>query len=67
MITAGFTLIGRGNWSGGETYLRNMLGVISGELAGKMQAKLFLTPEQAEKIGASMDAFLAAPPIVDEK
>lgn len=67
MITAGFTLIGRGNWSGGETYLRNMLGVISGELAGKMQAKLFLTPEQAEKIGTSMDAFLAAPPIVDEK
>lgn len=67
MITAGFTLIGRGNWSGGETYLRNMLGVISGELAGKMQAKLFLTPEQAEKIGTSMDAFLAGPPIIDER
>ncbi|MER8939129.1 glycosyltransferase family 4 protein [Mesorhizobium sp. M0915] len=67
MITAGFTLIGRGNWSGGETYLRNMLGVISSELAGKLQAKLFLTPAQAEKIGTSMDAFLAAPPIVDAK
>ncbi|PTE09996.1 glycosyltransferase family 4 protein [Mesorhizobium helmanticense] len=67
MITAGFTLIGRGNWSGGETYLRNMLGVISHELAGKVKAKLFLTPAQAEKIGSSMNAFLASPPIVDAR
>ena len=29
MITVGFTLIGRGAWSGGETYLRNMLGLIT--------------------------------------
>src|SRR4051812_7740464 len=67
MITAGFTLIGRGNWSGGETYLRNMLGVIASELAGRVQAKLFLSPDQATKIGASLDRFLAAPPIVDPR
>lgn len=65
MITAGFTLIGGGGWSGGETYLRNMLGVISRDLAGRVQAKLFLSPQQAEKIGSSMDHLLVAPPIVD--
>ena len=40
MITVGFTLIGRGAWSGGETYLRNMLGVMAAELAGKVTAKI---------------------------
>lgn len=67
MITAGFTLIGRGNWSGGETYLRNMLGVIASELSGCVRAKLFLTPGQAEAIGTSLDRFLAAPAIVDSR
>ena len=62
MITAGFTLIGRGNWSGGETYLRNMLGVIASELAGRVQAKLFLSPDQAQKLGFNLDRFLAVPP-----
>ena len=65
MITAGFTLIGRGAWTGGETYLRNMLGVIAAELPGRLRAKLFLTPEQHAKIGASLDRFLAEPVIVD--
>lgn len=66
MITAGFTLIGRGNWTGGETYLRNMLGMIKGELAGVVAPKLFLSPAQAQKLNGSLDAFLAAPPVVDE-
>ncbi|MET3580430.1 glycosyltransferase involved in cell wall biosynthesis [Mesorhizobium robiniae] len=65
MITVGFTLIGRGSWSGGESYLRNMLSVIASELHGKVQAKLFLTPEQHSSIGASFDHMLAAPAIVD--
>jgi glycosyltransferase involved in cell wall biosynthesis len=67
MITVGFTLIGRGGWSGGETYQRNMFGVMAQELAGKVQAKLFLSPEQYQKIGTSFDRFLAQPAIVDER
>jgi glycosyltransferase involved in cell wall biosynthesis len=67
MITAGFTLIGRGAWSGGETYQRNMFGVMKAQLAGKIQAKLFLSPDQFQKIGSRFDAFLAAPAIVDER
>ncbi|CCV12479.1 glycosyltransferase family 1 protein [Mesorhizobium sp. STM 4661] len=67
MITVGFTLIGRGSWSGGESYLRNMLSVIASELRGKVQAKLFLTPEQHSSLGASFDHMLAAPAIVDER
>lgn len=65
MIKVGFTLIGRGNWSGGETYLRNMLGVIAAELKGEVEARLFLSPEQAQKIGNSFDFLLAEPPIID--
>ncbi len=65
MIRVGFTLIGRGQWSGGETYLRNMLGVIASQLAGQVSATLFLTPEQAGKIGTSLDSLLQGPAIVD--
>ncbi|MER9228550.1 glycosyltransferase [Mesorhizobium sp. M0664] len=67
MITVGFTLIGRGTWSGGESYLRNMLGIIASELDGKVQAKLFLTPEQHASVGASFDHMLAAPAVVDDR
>ncbi|RWP34615.1 glycosyltransferase family 1 protein [Mesorhizobium sp.] len=67
MIAVGFTLIGRGAWSGGESYLRNMLSVIASELRGKVQAKLFLTPEQHSSTGASFDHMLAAPAIVDNR
>ncbi|TIQ61723.1 MAG: hypothetical protein E5X64_42095, partial [Mesorhizobium sp.] len=67
MTVVGFTLIGRGTWSGGESYLRNMLSVIASELRGKVQAKLFLTPEQHSSIGASFDHMLAAPAIVDDR
>jgi glycosyltransferase involved in cell wall biosynthesis len=67
MITVGFTLIGRGAWSGGQTYQRNMLGVMATELAGEVSAKLFLTPEQQAHLGGSFDPFLAAPAIVDAR
>src|SRR5262245_58756111 len=67
MITVGFTLIGHGNWSGGEVYLRNMLGVIASELSGRVQAKLFLSPAQIDRVGSSLDRSLAAPPIIDER
>jgi glycosyltransferase involved in cell wall biosynthesis len=65
-ITPAFTIIGRGNWTGGETYLRNMLGTISREMPDKVCPKLFVSPQQAEKIGSSLDAFLSCPPIVNE-
>jgi glycosyltransferase involved in cell wall biosynthesis len=65
-ITAGFTLIGRGNWTGGETYLRNMLGMIKGELSGNVAPKLFLSQAQAAKLKGSLDPFLVCPPIIDE-
>lgn len=67
MITVGFTLIGRGGWSGGETYQRNMFGVMAKELAGKVQAKLFLSPDQHLKIGTSFDRFLSQPVFVDAR
>ncbi len=67
MITIGFTLVGRGGWSGGETYQRNMFGVMAKELAGKVQAKLFLSPDQHQKIGTSFDRFLSQPVIVDAR
>jgi glycosyltransferase involved in cell wall biosynthesis len=67
MITVGFTFIGRGGWSGGETYLRNMLGVMQTELNGQVRAKLFLTPEQHAKVGGSFDKFLMEPAIVDKR
>lgn len=66
-ITIGLTLIGGGHWTGGETYLRNMLGAIHTFLPGKLNAKLFLSPAQAEQIGSSLDAFLESKPIIDEK
>jgi glycosyltransferase involved in cell wall biosynthesis len=67
MITAGFTFIGRGGWSGGETYQRNMFGVMASELVGKVQAKLFLTPAQYAKVGTSFDRYLVEPAIVDPR
>ena len=67
MITVGFTLIGRGAWSGGEAYQRNLLGVLARELAGEVQARLFLTPAQHERIGDALDPFLAGPAIVDPR
>lgn len=67
MITVGFTLIGGGAWSGGENYQRNMLGVMASELAGKVRAKLFLTAEQYNKIGTTLDDLLCEPAIVDER
>lgn len=67
MITVGFTLIGRGAWSGGETYLRNMLGIISSKLSDKVGAKLFLSAEQFKHVGTSFDQFLVQPAIVDPR
>jgi len=66
-IKIGFTLIGRGHWSGGENYLRNMLGMIRDFLPQEIEPYLFLSSEQAVKIGGNLTDFLAAPPIIDER
>jgi glycosyltransferase involved in cell wall biosynthesis len=63
-VVLGLTLIGSGHWTGGETYLRNMLGVMAQELQGRLEARLFLSPAQAEKLAGSLDHLLPAPPVV---
>lgn len=65
MITVGFTLIGRGGWSGGEAYQRNLLSVLKQEIGETFQARLFLSPAQHERIGDVFDPWLAGPPVVD--
>ncbi len=67
MINVGFTLIGRMGWTGGENYLRNMLGVIQNHMEGNVQAQLFLSPEEAETKFESFDGVLNKAPIVDER
>jgi glycosyltransferase involved in cell wall biosynthesis len=63
----GFTLIGRGNWSGGETYQRNLFGLMSDLCRAGVGLKLFLSPEQAARIGDGFDRFLDVPAIVDPR
>lgn len=65
-VTVGFTLIGRGGWTGGETYLRNMLRMISKRLEGKVKARLFLSPAQHANLGPTFDGLLSSPIIVDQ-
>jgi glycosyltransferase involved in cell wall biosynthesis len=67
MITIGFTMLGQGRWSGGENYLRNTLSVIGDLLQGRVEAKLFLSPRQAEEVGSSFDHLLSEPAIVDDR
>jgi len=64
-LTLGLPLIGGGEWTGGEAYLRNMVGIIAHELEGQLTARLFLSPQQAERLGGSLDRLLGRPPIVD--
>lgn len=66
MITVGFTLIGRGNWTGGETYLRNTIGVVRKSVPEDLKIKLFLSPNQKDKVGDRFDDLLDEPPIIHE-
>jgi glycosyltransferase involved in cell wall biosynthesis len=66
MIRVGLTLLGRGLWTGGEVYLRNMLTMMASRLAADVHPILFVTPAEAAKIGTSFDTLLPQPPVVDE-
>jgi glycosyltransferase involved in cell wall biosynthesis len=63
----GFTLIGRGKWSGGEIYQRNLFGLMADLCSADVGLKLFLSPEQAVRIGGGFDRFLDVPAIVDAR
>lgn len=65
MIRLGMTLLGRGLWTGGEVYLRNMLAVIASRLANEVHPILFVTPAEAAKLGGSLDTLLPEPPVVN--
>lgn len=65
MIRVGLTLLGRGQWTGGEVYLRNMLTMIASRLAHEVHPVLFVTPAEAAKLGGSLDALLPEPLVVD--
>ena len=65
MIRFAVTMLGRGRWTGGEVYLRNMLTVIRDRAAVTLQPVLFLTPEEAAQHGAALGALLEFPPVVD--
>ena len=64
MIRVGLTLLGRGLWTGGEVYLRNMLTMIASRLGDEVHPILFVTPSEAIKIGTSLDALLPQPPVI---
>lgn len=65
MIRVAFTLLGRGLWTGGENYLRNMLQVIRERAGDRLHPVLFLTPEENAAVGASLAPLLVQPPVVD--
>jgi len=56
VIRLGLPLIGRGQWTGGLTYLLNMLRLIETRLAGEVQAVVLLSPQEAAKHGAALAA-----------
>lgn len=64
MIRVAFTLLGRGRWTGGEVYLKNMLAVIQSRLTNSVAPILFITPDEAAKLDGSLDSFLPEPAVV---
>lgn len=67
MIRVAMTLPGRGAWTGGENYLRNMLTVVQQRLSGVLEPIVFLTPEENAVVGQSLSGLLTEPPEVSEK
>ncbi len=61
------TLPGRGAWTGGENYLRNMLTVIQQRLSDVLEPVVFLTPEENAVVGPSLSGLLTEPPEVSEQ
>jgi hypothetical protein len=65
VITVGFTTIGQGDWTGGDTYLRNMLGMISRELGGRVKSKLFISEHHRKRLASSQIDMVETEVVVD--
>lgn len=60
-----FPLLGRGGWSGGANYLRNMLKVINGRLAGQIEPSLIVSRDEAEGLDPALIDLVGGRVIVD--
>ena len=58
-------LLGRGGWTGGFVYLKNTLRLISSRLGSDIEAHVFLSPEDAERVGAELAPLCGGRLIVD--
>ena len=67
MIRFAITMLGRGQWTGGEIYLRNMLTVIRDHAADALHPVLFLTPDEAAKHGGGLVGLLSQAPVVADE
>src|SRR3990167_8740900 len=65
MIRVAFPLLGRGGWTGGFVYLKNTLRLINSRLADKLEAWVFLSPEEDFKFGAELRPLVSGRVIVD--
>ena len=66
-LQLGFTLIGDGRWSGGLNYQRTLLQLLAGPLAARIEARVFVTPEQETLARATFGPWLTQPLIVDAR
>jgi glycosyltransferase involved in cell wall biosynthesis len=57
-IRLAFPLIGRGGWTGGYNYLKNTLRLIRSRLAPDIEARVFLSPAEHDKVGAELAALV---------
>ncbi len=64
-IRVAFPLLGRGGWTGGFVYLKNTLRLISSRLDSDIEAHVFLSPEEAERVGAELAPLCGGRLIVD--
>jgi len=66
-LQLGFTLIGDGRWSGGLNYQRTLLQLLAGPLATRIEARVFVTPEQECLARETFGPWLNQPLIVDAR
>lgn len=56
MYKIAFPFLGRGGWTGGYNYLKNMLNIIQTRLSDRIEAYVFLSPAECEYFGADLSA-----------
>jgi glycosyltransferase involved in cell wall biosynthesis len=64
-IKLALPLIGRGLWTGGLVYLKNTLQLVRSRLAHEIEASVFLSPGEYEKVGAELRPLVDGRLIVD--